>query len=135
MWQRKTPRITKAGRRIGKSSLIRGATWTLDGADETAIRDYLNRPVRQTADEAITAIAANPFGASTTYGKLTGKCGCCNRKLTDPTSLLRGIGPECWDNLGKPAMTTTVPQPAVGAPPVLDGQLALPGLAESGSAA
>ena len=29
-----------------------------------------------------------------------GKCGCCGRKLTEPTSLDRGIGPECWLRIG-----------------------------------
>ena len=25
-----------------------------------------------------------------------GKCGCCGRPLTDPVSIERGIGPDCW---------------------------------------
>jgi hypothetical protein len=29
-------------------------------------------------------------------GTLTGACQCCGRALTDPISLERGIGPECW---------------------------------------
>jgi hypothetical protein len=29
-----------------------------------------------------------------------GKCGVCNRPLTEPTSLDRGIGPDCWAKLG-----------------------------------
>ena len=31
--------------------------------------------------------------------KHAGKCGCCGRTLTEPTSLLRGIGPECWSRI------------------------------------
>jgi Family of unknown function (DUF6011) len=29
-----------------------------------------------------------------------GKCGRCNRELTDPTSISRGIGPDCWEIMG-----------------------------------
>lgn len=28
-----------------------------------------------------------------------GRCGACNRKLTTPESLDRGIGPDCWERL------------------------------------
>lgn len=28
-----------------------------------------------------------------------GRCSCCGRKLTTPTSLERGIGPECWKKM------------------------------------
>lgn len=28
-----------------------------------------------------------------------GKCGMCGRKLTNPESILRGIGPECWEKM------------------------------------
>lgn len=29
-----------------------------------------------------------------------GKCGCCGRTLTEPLSLTRGIGPDCWNRIG-----------------------------------
>lgn len=29
-----------------------------------------------------------------------GKCGRCNRRLTEPKSIERGIGPECWGLVG-----------------------------------
>ncbi len=29
-----------------------------------------------------------------------GKCGKCGRELTDPTSMERGIGPDCWEAMG-----------------------------------
>ncbi len=34
------------------------------------------------------------------FGQFTGRCGCCGRRLTDPTSKLRGIGPDCWTRFG-----------------------------------
>lgn len=30
-----------------------------------------------------------------------GKCGCCGRTLTTPESVLRGIGPVCWERRGE----------------------------------
>jgi len=30
-----------------------------------------------------------------------GKCACCGRALTVPESLTRGIGPECWNKMGR----------------------------------
>lgn len=30
----------------------------------------------------------------------SGKCGRCGRELTDPESMTRGIGPECWSLMG-----------------------------------
>jgi hypothetical protein len=50
--------------------------------------------------EALTAIMADPLAAQLAYGKLTGTCGSCGRKLEDETSVALGIGPVCrakWD--------------------------------------
>ena len=30
-----------------------------------------------------------------------GKCSMCNRKLTDPVSIERGVGPDCWSRRGQ----------------------------------
>lgn len=40
-------------------------------------------------------ILANPVQAFAEWGRETGKCMVCNRTLTDPESVQRGIGPEC----------------------------------------
>lgn len=45
--------------------------------------------------EALEAILADPFEASKAYGTLVGRCGVCNRKLEDETSIELGIGPIC----------------------------------------
>jgi len=72
-----TFRRTRNGFRIG-------TTYTLAGMDrvpaEALVRD---------ADE----LRAN-------FGRFTGRCGCCGRRLTDPASKLRGIGPDCWAAIG-----------------------------------
>jgi hypothetical protein len=35
-----------------------------------------------------------------TFAMESGNCYICNKLLTDPVSIERGIGPKCWDNLG-----------------------------------
>lgn len=53
---------------------------------------------RECTDEQATAIVAtllNPLEAAIAYGKRTGRCTVCHRKLTDPKSIEAGIGPIC----------------------------------------
>ena len=45
--------------------------------------------------EALRAIQADPIAACKAYGKLTGTCGRCGRKLEDANSIEEGIGPVC----------------------------------------
>ena len=45
--------------------------------------------------DALRVIAADPRAALAAYGQLTGRCGACNRKLEDETSVALGIGPVC----------------------------------------
>jgi hypothetical protein len=45
--------------------------------------------------EELAAIAADPKAAVIAYGRKTGTCGCCGRKLTNPVSIEAGIGPIC----------------------------------------
>lgn len=57
--------------------------------------------------EKLLKIAANPLEAAKAYGKLTGKCSCCGRQLTDHVSIALGIGPICaekWGFMGSDAM-------------------------------
>jgi hypothetical protein len=44
---------------------------------------------------AIREIDANPLGTAAIYGVITGRCGQCNRRLSDASSIAMGIGPEC----------------------------------------
>ena len=54
------------------------------------------------ASKAILAkiAEAGPEAASARYGHEIGKCGVCNRTLTNDESRARGIGPRCAANLG-----------------------------------
>lgn len=47
---------------------------------------------------AIKACSDDPEGSAIRYGKETGICSCCSRKLTNPLSVELGIGPVCRAN-------------------------------------
>jgi len=51
-----------------------------------------NRAERMTI---LSAISLDPAAASRLYGQELGRCGVCNRTLTDPESIANGIGPVC----------------------------------------
>ncbi len=59
-------------------------------------------PVRNRAEREriLTAIAADPAGASIRYGVEIGACGVCGRTLTDEDSRAAGIGPTCASKMG-----------------------------------
>lgn len=42
----------------------------------------------------------DPLALAVAYGRRTGNCSCCGRKLTDPVSVERGIGPICAESYG-----------------------------------
>jgi hypothetical protein len=44
---------------------------------------------------ALLAVEADPLAAARENGVKTGRCSCCGRPLTDPTSISYGIGPIC----------------------------------------
>lgn len=48
----------------------------------------------------VLAIAGDPEGEAIKHGKLTGRCAVCSRKLSDPESVDRGIGPVCAEKFG-----------------------------------
>lgn len=47
----------------------------------------------------LAAIANDPKAALARYGHEIGRCGVCNRTLTDPESIAIGIGPVCREGL------------------------------------
>ncbi len=50
--------------------------------------------------DRLQAIAAEPLEAAIRYGRLTGRCSCCGRKLTNKKSIELGIGPICRQKWG-----------------------------------
>lgn len=58
----------------------------------------VRRGARRTA--ILTTIqTVTPTVASALYGQTIGRCGRCNRTLTDALSRSRGIGPDCWGKM------------------------------------
>jgi hypothetical protein len=53
----------------------------------------------QRARQALVDIGADLAAAAEAYGTATGRCAMCNRLLTKPVSVTRGIGPDCLANL------------------------------------
>jgi Family of unknown function (DUF6011) len=71
----------------------RGRTFVkrvIGGRPDVAVRG----PQARAALEAI--LAAGTDKATLRYGQEIGRCGKCNRHLTDEVSRSRGIGPDCW---------------------------------------
>ena len=52
-----------------------------------------------TAD-AVVRVSADPRGEAVKHGKVTGRCSCCGRELTDELSIEMGIGPVCATKWG-----------------------------------
>jgi len=55
---------------------------------------------KQHRDAVLAEIAKDPVKSMNEYGLRLGRCGVCNRTLTDRDSILRGIGPICAAKLG-----------------------------------
>jgi hypothetical protein len=62
------------------------------------IRDARPREAQIVA--SMETIAMNPMEAAIRYGRRTGKCACCGRKLTKGVSIDLGIGPICAEKWG-----------------------------------
>jgi Family of unknown function (DUF6011) len=106
-FRRTAARTTKTGRTIGRNRFIIGATLHAPSADPDEVR--LQLAAYRAADIDVLGPCGDVIAAvqdilrdlgkedayRANYGKFTGRCGCCHRHLTDPTSKLYGIGPEC----------------------------------------
>ena len=64
----------------------------------TSDRFFASRDCNDAAAQTVASVIADPLAAAVATGKLTGRCCCCGRELTDPTSVERGIGPICEAN-------------------------------------
>lgn len=68
--------------------------------DVQAGDDFIKLPSQRVRNAVIASIAIDPVKASTLYGHEIGRCGICNRTLTNKESRERGIGPVCADKMG-----------------------------------
>jgi len=55
----------------------------------------LSPALKQDVLDMLAHVEQDPQGAASADGLLTGRCSCCGRELTDPTSIALGIGPVC----------------------------------------
>jgi len=107
LYERKVSRRCANGRIIGRDRFGAGRVMLADRAefeevwreieDDRADADEGFGPggyLKMTID-AILLDVAGPDSYRAKFGQLTGKCGCCGRRLTDPKSKMLGIGPEC----------------------------------------
>lgn len=62
--------------------------------------DEEHRVSLRAAKPILAKIQADPKAASARYGHELGRCGVCNRTLTDEASRAAGIGPVCADKAG-----------------------------------
>jgi hypothetical protein len=91
-YERRVPRTHKNGRTVGRDRW-RKITYKVEGVEDWQ-RVLDNRLYMDEAFE-IERMVEDPSRYQAEFGRLTGKCGCCGRRLTDPDSKMRGIGPEC----------------------------------------
>jgi|SRR5829696_5868288 len=90
LYERRVPRTTSTGRTIG-GHRWRRALVAAEGVDMAELlADDLD-------DEQfdVGCILRDPDYYRAELGRLTGKCGWCGRRLTDPDSKMCGMGPEC----------------------------------------
>lgn len=62
--------------------------------------DEYHKVGRESSARILAEIASDPQAAMKLYGHSLGKCGHCNRTLTDEASRAAGIGPICARKLG-----------------------------------
>lgn len=71
------------------------------GGEFFAAREFQGRENQiLAAVQAFESAAADPQAAARTHGADTGFCSCCRRELTDPPSVMAGIGPVCIRRFG-----------------------------------
>ena len=66
----------------------------------TPTGELLGYKLAQKHIDSIQAIAKDPLTEVRAYGQRFGKCGVCNRTLTNKISIERGIGPICEGRIG-----------------------------------
>lgn len=85
-----------------RDRFVFGATWVAPGVDNDRALSVIAQEREDAAalyggwrQMIYSYLSDTPDYYRVMYGKFTGKCGVCGRRLIDPQSKLRGIGPEC----------------------------------------
>lgn len=68
--------------------------------DRQASNEYFPVEMMKERKDLLLRIAEDAKQASVDYGRQLGRCGRCNRDLTDPESIASGIGPICAEKVG-----------------------------------
>jgi Family of unknown function (DUF6011) len=108
LFERRVARQCKNGRVIGHERFITGGIMLAgDDIDPDHVRHEVKwerdmligmfgpkGDLKAVVDDIMRDIAdGDTYRAK--FGQLTGKCGCCGMRLTDPRSKLIGVGPDC----------------------------------------
>lgn len=83
---------------VTKRGVTKTRTVGEEGVDMVRLSAVIDWEVEAYGHDHVTHFLTNTElrgYAQADYGRLTGRCGCCGRTLTDPASKMRGIGPEC----------------------------------------
>lgn len=84
--------------KVDRPSEGKFAGWTfVKWVRESGYESALKKPQ---AEQVLAKIAESPLDALVAYGRETGVCGACGRRLTDPESVAAGIGPVCAAKIG-----------------------------------
>jgi hypothetical protein len=107
LFERKVARVYKSGRRVGRDAFISGRTMIATGVDSTRLLREIDLDrqvavnlwgpggdVKSTIDDIVCDVEGDDTFRAT-FGKLTGRCGCCGKALTDAKSKMVGLGPDC----------------------------------------
>jgi hypothetical protein len=72
--------------------------------DDGGVFTFTGRPYTENficdVFEFIESINSDVKGALESYGKITSRCGCCGKTLTDPKSIALNMGPVCFEKFG-----------------------------------
>jgi len=88
------------GRNAGCIYVVRASDDTYLGKITLEDKFLTSRECSAKDSETVARVAADPAAAATAHGHEYGYCACCNRELTNPESVARGIGPICADRWG-----------------------------------
>lgn len=89
-----------AGRNAGAIYLKDGSTYLGKIVGGQFTPSYSAADAAKDIVAKVQAVMADPVAAAVAYGRSTGQCSCCGRKLTDPVSVANGIGPICAAGYG-----------------------------------